>query len=89
MLCGDLKGKEIQKRGEIYIYTHTHTHTHTYIYVTLYVILYIYICMTLYVIIYICDCFIVEINNIVKQLYSIKKIFKRQACLTSNFIQIN
>ena len=45
--------------------------------------------MTLYVIIYICDCFIVEINNIVKQLYSIKKIFKRQACLTSNFIQIN
>ena len=50
MLCGDLKGKEIQKkRGDIdididiYIYTHTHIyiHTHTHTHVTLYVILYI------------------------------------------------
>ena len=26
MLYGDLNGKKIQKRGDIYIYIHTHTH---------------------------------------------------------------
>ena len=38
MLCGDLYGKEIQKRGEIYIYIYTHTHTYIYIYIYIWLI---------------------------------------------------
>ena len=64
MLCDDLNGKEIQKKG-IYIYTHTHTsahaytHTHTHIYIHTHT--YIHIADALYS---------RNLHNIVKQLYS-------------------
>ena len=32
MVCGDLNGKEIEKRGDVHIYIYAHTYIYIYIY---------------------------------------------------------